>query len=252
MSHKYLFPDWAAPIKVKAFTTLRAIHNNAENVHQNAFANFNLSCHSGDTSINVKQNRQQLQQDWQWPYRPVWLKQIHGTAIIPAHLQQTDIIPEADASWTNKPFLPCVVMTADCLPVIFTTRCGSKIAVVHAGWRGLAAGILEKTVIALEQSPTNLLVWLGPAISQPFFEVGDEVKKIFIQKQKAAEKAFIAGNNNRWYADIFHLARLQLQRLGIRAIYGGNFCTFSRNDLFYSYRRDKKTGRMATIAWIEP
>jgi len=200
----------------------------------------------------VQQNRQQLQYCLSSKHPPQWLQQVHGIEVVAA---KTDGVScEADACFTGRPGLPCAVMTADCLPVFFCTRQGDKVAVAHAGWRGLADGVLEATFEKLQAAPDDVLVWLGPAIGPQQFEVGDEVRETFMAFSQACAAAFIPRLENPgfWLADIYHLARIRLGLLGIDAVSGGDFCTYSDSQRFFSYRRDGVTGRMASLIWIEP
>ena len=250
VDNHYLQPEWPAPEQVRAFTTVRTPKNNI-GFSQKNYASFNLAAHCGDKPEHVQKNRHKLIADHPWRSDPIWLKQIHGSTVIAAHKHLHDIEPEADGVWTNQSNIPCLVMTADCLPVVFCNTQGSKTAVVHAGWRGLSRGILEETVRALNEPADQLLVWLGPAISQAKFQVGSEVREAFININPSASCAFTPDGKDHWHADIYHLARVHLRTVGVHAVYGGNFCTFTESSLFYSYRRDgHQTGRMATVAWI--
>lgn len=249
MLNRYLLPEWPAPAQINAFTTLRAL-GDVQGVSCGAFSRFNLADHCGDKAEHVQANRALMQKDWGWKKKPVWLDQVHGTSVIAAHHYSSKQRPVADASWTDQPDTPCIVMTADCLPVIICNKQGSKVAAVHAGWRSLSAGIIEKTLEVLGEPPESLFVWLSPAISQAFFEVGPEVRDTFLQAQLSAETAFIPGKGDRWLADIYQLARFRLRRLGVTVIDGGNHCTYREADAFYSYRREGQTGRMATAIWF--
>jgi len=240
-------PDWPAPACVKALVTTRQ-----GGVSQGPFDGFNVGLHVDDNLEHVQQNRQQLQQYLSTACQPQWLQQVHGCEAIDA--KADDSVPEADACFTDVPSLPCAVMTADCLPVFFCSRQGDKVAVAHAGWRGLAEGVLEASIDKLGVPPAELLVWLGPAIGPEQFEVGDDVRAAFMAISAASAVAFKPQLNKpgHWLADIYQLARLRLNQQGVDAIYGGNFCTYSDADRFFSYRRDGVTGRMASIIWIMP
>jgi hypothetical protein len=179
----------------------------------------------------------------------VWLKQVHGTVV--ANADRASCLPQADACIARHSAAVCVVMTADCLPILLCDTQGSVVAAAHSGWKGLAAGVIEATLQAMDAAPQDLMAWLGPAISQEAFEVGDEVRAVFVAKQPQAASAFIPGRDGKWFADLYALARLRLNALGITRIYGGNHCTFSEPERFFSYRRDGATGRMGTFIWLE-
>lgn len=240
-------PDWPAPACVKALVTTRQ-----GGVSQAPFDGFNVGLHVGDNSGCVQQNRQQLQQYLNTACQPQWLQQVHGSDVVEA--KADGVVRQADACFTDLPSLPCTVMTADCLSVFFCSRQGDKVAVTHAGWRGLAEGVLEATIDKLSVPPAELLVWLGPAIGPEQFEVGDDVRAAFIAISAASVAAFKPQPNKpgHWLADIYQLARLRLNQQGVDAIYGGDFCTYSDAGRFFSYRRDGVTGRMASVIWIAP
>jgi YfiH family protein len=179
------------------------------------------------------------------PGRPVWLNQVHGANVVSAaHFEQ---LPDADACISSNPQLVCAVRTADCLPVLLCSTDGSATGAAHAGWRGLAAGVLENTVAKMPVKPESLMVWLGPAISQPAFEVGDEVRAAFTAADPAAEACFVQNPRGRWQADLYGLARQRLRAAGVRHIYGGGLCTYTDVDRFFSYRRDPQCGRMISF-----
>jgi YfiH family protein len=237
-----LQPDWPAPKWVRAFQTLRT-----GGYSKGVWADFNLGDHVGDDPVSVAANRHALRQ--LLPAEPVWLKQVHGTATV-----DTGFLPkmlEADAAFTHQLNNVCAVMTADCLPVLFCDRAGTVVAAAHAGWRGLLAGVLEETISKMAVLPSNLLVWLGPAIGPECFEVGDEVRSAFVDISPEASQAFRPHAAGKWLADIYLLARQRLRASGIEAISGGDLCTVSDPASFFSYRRDGVTGRMATLIWIE-
>ena len=240
-----IWADWPAPACVKAVTTTRTGGVSEAPYHQ-----LNLGDHVGDDPVSVATNRQRLLTYLNLQQPAQWLKQVHGTQVIEA--QSDSIVREADALFSRAKSVACVIMTADCLPVFFTNHDGSQVAAAHAGWRGLVSGVLEATVATFEQ-PNTLYAWLGPAIGPEAFEVGQEVYDAFVADMPEAETAFIVSpsHSDRWLADIYQLARLRLQRAGVTAIYGGDFCTFSDADRFYSYRREAVTGRMASLIWIE-
>jgi YfiH family protein len=210
----------------------------------------------GDDPLAVLANRRLLRERLALPAEPRWLAQVHGVEVADASESTTEP-PVADACTALRPGRVCVVLTADCLPVVLAARDGSAVAVAHCGWRGLVAGILGHTVQRLPVAPGRLVAWLGPAIGPAAFEVGPEVREAFLAQatdRAAVGAAFTAGDRarERWYADIFELARCSLRALGVESIEGGGQCTVSDPDRFYSYRRDGQTGRFATLAWIDP
>jgi hypothetical protein len=190
-----------------------------------------------------------LREQLRLPAEPLWLDQVHGTTVVDAGAAGG--IPQGDGSFTACPGIVCAVLTADCLPVLFCDRAGTRIAVAHAGWRGLAAGVLVSAAQALQCPGTDLLAWLGPAISQPCFEVGEEVRNAFLVQDAGATEAFRPSPAGRWLADIYQLARRSLGRARIQAVYGGGYCTYREQERFYSYRRHRVTGRMASLLWID-
>lgn len=244
----WLTPDWPAPAWIKAGTSTRL-----GGVSPAPYDSLNLGDHVGDALQNVMQNRQRLMQAQHFPSSPVWLNQVHGIQIVDA-ASVDDKCPDADGSFTTQTNIVCAAMTADCLPVLFCNHEGSVVAAAHAGWRGLADGVLEACVDAMGERPGQLMTWLGPAIGPQAFEVGDEVRAEFIKHHKQAEQAFTPSNTGgagHWMADIYQLARIRLNRIGINSIYGGHWCTYNDKQRFFSYRRDGVTGRMASFIWIE-
>ncbi|MDH2431471.1 peptidoglycan editing factor PgeF [Pokkaliibacter sp. MBI-7] len=240
----YVYPDWPAPGNVKALCTTRLGGHS-----QGAFDSFNLGDHVGDDPQAVHANRLQLQAELNLQQPPAWLVQVHGTDV--ACPGEADDY-QADASVTRHRGQALAIMTADCLPVLFCDDKGLVVAGAHAGWRGLCAGILEATIQAMAVAPVSLMAWLGPAIGPAAFEVGDEVREAFIAQQRDAAAAFVPGElPGKWLADIYQLARLRLRLAGIERIYGGEYCTVSQPELFYSYRRDRQTGRMASLIWLD-
>lgn len=236
-------PEWPAPANVQAVFTTRQ-----GGVSQGVYQGLNLGLHVADDPQLVVQNRQLLAQQLALPAAPIWLEQVHGTDVLKAETTFATP-PQADAAVTTTVGLPLTVMTADCLPVLFCNKAGSVVATAHAGWRGLCAGVLEKTIAAMQVAPDEILAWIGPAIGPTAFEVGDEVKAAFVAHDPQAEAAFVA-HQDKWLADLFMLARQCISAAGVSAIYGGNQCTFSDAQQFYSYRRDGQTGRMAGLIWI--
>ncbi|OYW39901.1 MAG: multi-copper polyphenol oxidoreductase [Hydrogenophilales bacterium 12-61-10] len=209
------------------------------------WASFNLGDHVGDDLAHVAANRAHLRQGL--PSEPGWLKQVHSASVVETGAD----VPQADASFTRQTGTVSVVLTADCLPVLFCDRAGSVVAAAHAGWRGLADGVLESTVAAMKVPPAGILAWMGAAIGPQAFEVGDEVRQVFVAQHPQAAAAFVAHAPGKWLADIYLLARIRLQGLGVKAVYGGGRCTFTESERFFSYRRDGVTGRMAALIWLE-
>ena len=237
-----IIPDWPAPAQVKALQTTRL-----GGVSSAPYDSFNLGDHVGDVSLAVARNRMLL--NTLLPSEPVWLEQAHGTLV--ANADNAGCLPQADACIARHRAAVCVVMTADCLPVLLCDKQGSAVGAAHAGWKGLAAGVVEATVQAMNAAPQNLMTWLGPAISQNAFEVGEEVRAAFVAAHPQAASAFAVGQSGKWLADIYALARIRLNALGITQIYGGNYCTYREREKFFSYRRDGITGRMGTFIWLE-
>lgn len=242
-----IVPDWPAPSNVKAFTTLRT-----GGVSQAPFDSFNLATHVGDNPEAVRANRQLLVENAKLPQEPLWLKQVHGTTAVDlTHaLAQLPVEEEtiADASVSFIPNQISAVLTADCLPILLCDDAGSRVSAVHAGWRGLSQGVIGSAVEALKAEPTCLMAWLGPAIGPHAFEVGIDVKQAF--PGPAAEAAFKVCGPEKWMADLYQLARLRLNALGVTRVFGGNFCTFTETERFFSFRRSNSTGRMASLIWL--
>ncbi len=240
----YLIPDWPAPANVRAFVSTR--RNSPKGPLMNGPRD---AVWEGQRRAWLSSWGDQLVAEWGWNTQPCWMMQVHGSQVVSASVP---FGTEADGVWTDQRNIPCAVLTADCLPVIFCNRTGTKVAAAHAGWRGLAGGVLENTVVALDEAPENLMAWFGPAISQPHFEVGPEVREAFVTNDVGAVSAFIKGDGDRWFADLTLLARQRLNAIGLTDIYGGNeYCTFQDADLCHSYRRDGVTsGRMLTAVWL--
>ena len=237
----WLIPDWPAPDQVKACVTTRA-----GGVSLAPFDSLNLGDHVEDSPEAVLENRRRLTEAFH--IQPAWLRQVHGVSVVEADPGR---IAEADGSWTSTPGIACTSMTADCLPALFCNRAGTRVAAAHAGWRGLAAGVLEAAVESLETEPADVLVWLGPAIGPQAFEVGPEVREAFVQQLPSTAQAFVPSRNpGKFMADIYQLARLRLAARGVTAVYGGGFCTVS-DPRFFSYRRSPCTGRFASLIWLE-
>ena len=243
MSISFIRPDWPAPPGIRAASTLRV-----GGVSSGPFASLNLGLHVGDDPDCVRESRRILAEYLALPSTPNWLNQVHGNRCIEAGF--TDA-PEADASWTDRPDIVCAVMTADCLPILMCKRDGSAVAAVHAGWKGLANGVIGSAIATL--NTTDILAWLGPAIGPDAFEVGAEVRDIFVDLDPALDGAFRAQPGDRFLADIYQIGRATLTRLGVSPdnIFGGGWCTHGQAAEFFSYRRDGVTGRMASLIWRE-
>ncbi|MBD3671054.1 MAG: peptidoglycan editing factor PgeF [Gammaproteobacteria bacterium] len=240
----WLMPEWPAPANVHAVTTTRQ-----GGISLSPYDSMNLADHVGDEIRNVNENRRHLRECLKLPAEPFWLSQVHGTQIV--DVDQAEAGVKADASYSQVAGRPCVVMTADCLPLLLCNANGSQVAAVHAGWKGLAAGIIESAVRQFDSGGGDIMAWLGPAIGPQQFEVGDEVRDIFCRDDKAATEAFTSHGDGKWLADIYQLARLRLARVGVDQVFGGGLCTYTDDQRFYSYRRDKETGRMASLIWFD-
>lgn len=237
----WLIPDWPAPVGIKACVTTRA-----GGVSVAPFDTFNLGDHVDDDPAAVAQNRSKLTSALN--ARPAWLKQVHGVDVVQA---SPDQVMQADASWSTTPAIACTIMTADCLPALFCNRQGTQVAAAHAGWRGLAAGVLEATVDSFADAHSEILVWLGPAIGPQAFEVGPEVREAFMATHPETAEAFVPSvNPGKFMADIYQLARLRLAAHGVTAVYGGGLSTYN-DERFFSYRRGARTGRFASLVWID-
>jgi copper oxidase (laccase) domain-containing protein len=282
-SKHWLVPDWPAPANVHAATTLRT-----GGVSQAPYSSLNPAAHVGDDSEQVRQNRRIVREMLDLPAEPVWLDQIHSNHAVkaenppypPLQKEGRGDLQQADAGYTDESGVVCAVLTADCLPLLVCSTDGVQVAAIHASWRGLLAGVISNTVIAMQIplasslpfskgetslfrntdfSPSlckmgargDLLVWLGPAIGPDCFEVGAEVHNAFLEKSAEFNSAFKKQSNDKWLADIYQMARIELAALGIANVYGGTNCTVTEHKRFYSYRRDTQTGRMATLIWRE-
>jgi hypothetical protein len=248
MHPDWIVPDWPAPANVRAFMTTRA-----GGVSQPPYDSMNPASHVGDAPESVAGNRRILRTDI--PAEPLWLEQVHGSCV--AKHADGDATPCADASLARQAGQVCAVMTADCLPVLFCDRAGTVVAAAHAGWRGLAGGVLEETIAAMDVPPSEILVWLGAAIGPEAFEVGDEVRLAFMDQHPLTAVAFrpaflgtLDEAPRKWLADIYALARIRLAAVGVEAVYGGDLCTYKDVRRFFSYRRDATTGRMASLIWL--
>jgi polyphenol oxidase len=245
MNPPLLDMEWELPPGVAAACTTRL-----GGVSQPPWDSLNLGTHVGDDPQHVATNRAWLRQWLGLEREPVWLSQVHGTEV--AHL---DELPEggglitADAAVTGRPGVACVIMVADCLPVLFSSRDGSRVGAAHAGWRGLATGVLERTVDAMGLPGSDLRAWLGPRISQEHFEVGEEVREVFVAHDVGASAHFERNANGRWQADLGALAKRRLSAMGVEDIADCSRCTFADRERFFSHRRDGKGGRMAALIW---
>lgn len=232
-------PDWPAPANVRALMSTRA-----GGVSATPWASLNLGDHVGDDPAHVAANRAHLREAL--PAEPAWLKQVHSARVVEAGGGEI----EADACFTRVPGQVCAVLTADCLPVLFCDRAGSVVAAAHAGWRGLAGGVLEAAVDAMAVPPDEILAWMGAAIGPHAFEVGEDVREAFLAQHADAARAFVPQcAPGKWLVDIYALARIRLTHAGVLTVSGGGRCTFSESDTFFSYRRDGVTGRMAAVIW---
>ena len=246
----WLKPEWPVASQVVAFTTSRLAPDTMPDSKLSSYQDFNLALHVNDNEQTVRHNRTVLASHCALNAENIhWLEQIHSNTLVQA--ESSSISTQADASYTRKQQEACVVMTADCLPVLFCNEQATQVAAAHAGWRGLASGILTKTVESFD-SPNEVIAWLGPAISQKAFEVGDDVYTAFCNKDPEAAQAFIPGKEpGKWLADLYLLARIELKAIGVSAIYGGTHCTFLENQHFYSFRRDGQvSGRMASLIFL--
>ncbi|MEC7308161.1 peptidoglycan editing factor PgeF [Vibrio gigantis] len=243
-----IIPNWNAPNNVKAFASTRV-----GGFSTDAYQGLNLGTHVGDDASLVENNRTWLKQQANMPAAPVWLNQTHSTDVITV-LEPMASVLDADGAFTTAKGVVCSAMTADCLPVILTDTKGTQVAAVHAGWRGLAGGILENAVAKFSNldSENKIIAWLGPAIGKQVFEVGDDVLEAFVRFDLQAKLAFAAkAEPGKWLANMSQLATQRLEKVGVSEVTDSNLCTFADPDLFYSYRRDGITGRQATFIWLE-
>jgi len=238
----YILPGWPAPPGVRALATTRC-----GGVSHGPWQSFNLGAHVGDERPAVAANRALLRREL--PAEPLWLAQVHGAHCVDAALAAPGV--EADASFSRQRGVVCAVLVADCLPVLFCDERATVVGIAHAGWRGLAAGVIEATVAAMGEPGARLMAWLGPAIGPQAFEVGGEVRDAFIARDQQAASAFAAVAGGKWLCDIYGLARQRLNAIGIGRIAGADCCTMRDAERFFSYRRDGVTGRMASLVWLE-
>jgi len=240
-----ILPEWPTPARVGAAFTLRT-----GGVSQAPCDTFNVGAHVGDDPRAVAENRSRLRATLGLPAEPAWLQQVHGCGVADLDRETAREPPgPADASVTRTFGRVCAIQVADCMPVLFAAADGSAVGAAHAGWRGLAGGVLESTVRAMGTAPGELLAWMGPAIGQAHFEVGDEVRAAFLAADPGAAAAFIANERGRWQCDLYALARRRLAALGVTSVHGGGWCTYTGAERFFSYRRDGRCGRMAALIW---
>lgn len=243
MSVSLILPDWPAPASVFAAATTRQ-----GGVSGGSYASLNLGAHVGDDTAAVMENRRLLRAAAELPGEPGWLRQVHGTGVVVLGVDDEDEAGrEADAAVSRVAGIVCAVLTADCLPILLCTTDGSAVAAVHAGWRGMAAGVIEAALEVLPAGAGNTLAWLGPAISQVAYEVGDEVRQAFADSDPGAKACFERNERGRWQADLYGLARRRLQAAGVARVYGGGFCTATDAARFFSHRRDGRCGRSASV-----
>jgi YfiH family protein len=246
MGADYLRPQWPAVRRVHAAFTLRG-----GGLSRAPYESFNLAAHVGDEPAAVAQNRRLLLQDLSLPREPLWLEQVHGSQVVDAdQLAPSGVAPRADGAVTRQCGAVLAVLVADCLPVLLAARDGSAVAVAHAGWRGLAAGVLESAVAALAGNG-SLQAWLGPAIGPEHFEVGAEVREAFLAHDPGDAAAFAPNARGRWQCNLQALARSRLNRLGVDSLHSDSGCSYGQPQHFYSYRRDGTTGRMAALIWLQ-
>lgn len=240
----FITPNWPAPVNVKALQTIRT-----GGVSTSPYATLNFGEHVQDDPLAVAHNRQLLSP--YLPSEPVWVNQVHGTHVIDA--AKSGCLENADGAFATQADVVCVTMTADCLPVLLCNKAGTVVAAVHAGWRGLCDGVIETAIKKMPSNPTDILAWLGPAIGPNSFEVGNEVREQFMQKDAKAISAF-KPHGDKWLCDIYAIAKQRLNNIGVTQIYGGGvneeFCTYTDDARFFSFRRDNITGRMASLIWL--
>jgi YfiH family protein len=264
VSINWVEPEWPAPAGVRALSTFRS-----GGVSAAPYASLNLGGHVGDSSEAVAENRRRLKAAAGLPAEPVWLTQVHGTTVVhldvaggPEAAGGPDVAGDlaasapgplgpADGSFSRQPGRVCAILTADCLPILLAADSGDLVAAAHAGWRGLAGGVIEATVKALQVAPEKLMAWLGPAIGPRHFEVGAEVREALLTGDSGADSAFAANARGRFMADLSALARRRLAALGVGRVYGGGQCTYADENRYFSHRRDGVTGRQATLIWLD-
>ena len=241
----WIVPQWPAPAVVRAMTSTRR----GPGISREPYDRFNLGAGSGDEPDAVAKNRAALATALALPSTPRWLTQVHGAAVVEFGASDDRRSPEADAAITREPGVVLAILSADCLPVLIAAEDGSEIAAIHAGWRGIAAGVIEAALGAMRTEPSRLVAWLGPAIGPDAYEVGADMRDAMLQSDPSAADAFRARGARHWFCDLYALARARLAARGVPRSYGGTHCTLSEPARFYSYRRDGTTGRMATLIW---
>jgi YfiH family protein len=241
---QWLVPDWPAPARVRAFVTTRS-----GGVSEGEYASMNLGSASGDRPENVAKNRLTVRE--RLPAMPRWLAQVHGASVAVLDTLAPEAVPKADAAVARRAGEVCTVLTADCMPVLLCDETGGRVAIAHAGWRGMSSGVIENAVRAMEVAPESVLAWMGPAIGPEAFEVGPEVRAEFVAGDAGADAAFRPHRDGKFLADLYALARRRLARAGVRRVHGGGFCTYRERERFFSYRRVKQSGRMGAFIWIE-
>jgi YfiH family protein len=246
VSIDWVEPEWPAPAGVRAVSTFRS-----GGVSAAPYASLNLGGHVGDPAEAVAENRRQLKAAAGLPAEPAWLAQVHGTTVVDLDASAAGPLGPADASFSRQPGRVCAILTADCLPILLAADSGDLVAAAHAGWRGLAGGVIEATVKALRVAPETLMAWLGPAIGPGHFEVGSEVREALLAGDSRADSAFAANARGRFMADLSALARRRLAAVGVGRIYGGGQCTYADENRYFSHRRDGVTGRQATLIWLD-
>lgn len=239
----WLVPDWPAPERVRAFATTRA-----GGVSEGEYASLNLGARGGDIPARVAANRAIVRA--LLPGEPRWLAQVHGAAVARIEDRTSDAAPTADAAVSARAGEVCTVLTADCMPVLLCDETGRQVAIAHAGWRGMAAGVIENAVRAMDVPPRSVLAWMGPAIGPEAFEVGPEVREAFVAADSASDAAFRPHAEGKFLADLYDLARRRLARAGVTRVHGGGYCTWRERERFFSYRREKQGGRMGAFIWI--
>lgn len=246
---QWLRPDWPQPTTAIQQRVRAYISTRAGQLSPHPYNGFNTADHVGDDPIHVLANRRSLAEYFAWQQEPQWLKQVHGTTVVEA--RPDGVEREGDAAFSRQPGQVCTLHTADCLPVFFCNAAADVVALAHAGWRGLAGGVLEQTVARMAVPPEQIRVWLGPAIGPAAFEVGDEVRDAFMAVHPAAQACFHINTQGRWQGDLYALARLHLASAGVHQVAGGEFCTYT-DPRFFSYRRQAITGRMLSLIWLAP
>jgi polyphenol oxidase len=246
VSINWVEPEWPAHAGVRALSTFRS-----GGVSAAPYASLNLGGHVGDVPEAVAENRRRLEAAAGLPAEPAWLTQVHGTKVVDLDASTPGPLGPADASFTRQPGRVCAILTADCLPILFAADSGDLVAAAHAGWRGLAGGVIEATVKGVQVAPERLMAWMGPAIGPRHFEVGAEVREALLARDPGADSAFAANARGRFMADLSALARRRLAALGVSRVYGGGQCTYADDNRYFSHRRDGVTGRQATLIWLD-